>query len=231
MRRRPRAGVWSALVIALVLVAPAIGAAREYSWLGVRIRDLSEVEMEEIARRHGIREGFGVFVVDIIEGTPAAHAGIKPGDVIVAFGDRPVVDSRSLQRFVAAASPDSQVRITVLRSEGRRQLPIRLTSMPREVVGERVAAEFGFMIRDPDGPRVPGQPTDPLTPSVAVVMRGGLAEKAGLEVGDVIVQVNEREISNRDAARDALGDLAPQLPLRLTVRRGERLLTFLLPPP
>ena len=41
--------------------------ARPYSWLGVRIRDLSESEMEDLARRHGIREGFGAYITDVIE--------------------------------------------------------------------------------------------------------------------------------------------------------------------
>ena len=229
---RPRRAQLAAILAAIaVLIGATTVAARQYSWLGVRIRDLSEQEMDEIAGRHGIREGFGVYVVDTVEGTPAARAGMKAGDVIVAFGDRPVVDSRSLQRLVSATSPETQVQVTVLRSEGRRRIRVQLAAMPRDVVGERVAAEFGFMIRDADMPRAPGQPPDPLTPAIAVVMRGGIAEKAGLEVGDVIVRVNERVVSTRDTVRDALSDVPPDVPLRLTVRRGEQLLSFTLAAP
>ena len=231
MTRRRQVLLAAVLVVAVVLVSASSVAARQYSWLGVRIRDLSEQEMEELAGRHGIREGFGVYVVDVVEGTPAAQSGMKGGDVIVAFGDRPVVDTRALQRLVGASSPDTQIQMTVLRSEGRRRLAVRLVAMPREVIGERVAAEFGFMIRDADMPRGPGLPPDPITPAVAVVMRGGIAEKAGLEVGDVIVRVNERAVSNRDTARDALSDVPAQAPLQLTIRRGERLLSVTLTAP
>lgn len=231
MSRCSRAVGIRTLAVAFVLLVASSAIARQYSWLGVRIRDLSEQEMDEIASRHGIREGFGVFVVDVIEGAPAARAGMKGGDVIVAFGERPVVGTRELQRLVAAASPDSQIQITVLRSEGRRQLPVRLVAMPRDVVGDRVAAEFGFMIRDPDSRRAAGQTVDPTTPAIAAVLRGGPAEKAGLEVGDVIVRVNERAIGNVAVARDVLSDLPPKVSLELTVRRGERLLSFTLAAP
>ncbi len=231
MRSRHRACLFSAAAIALMVCGVSAAAARQYSWLGVRIRDLSEQEMDDIANRHGIREGFGVFVVDVMERTPAADAGMKGGDVIVAFGDRPVVDTRALQRLVAAASPDTGVQITVLRSEGRRALRVRLAAMPRDIVGDRVAAEFGFMMRDADSLRVPGAPAGPAAPSVALVIRDGAAEKAGLEVGDVIVQVNERAVSSRDVVREALSDLPPEAPLRLVVRRGEQVVSLTLAVP
>ncbi|MBI2494061.1 MAG: PDZ domain-containing protein, partial [Candidatus Rokubacteria bacterium] len=84
----------------LVLVAgvAAVADARPWAWLGVRIRDLSEQEMEEIAAKHGIREGFGVVIVEVLEGTPAASAGLRNGDLVVAFEDRPVTETRLLQR-------------------------------------------------------------------------------------------------------------------------------------
>ena len=61
--------------LALAIAAPGADA-RSWSWLGVRIRDLSEQEVEEISARHGIREGFGVVIVEVIADTPAARAGM-----------------------------------------------------------------------------------------------------------------------------------------------------------
>jgi hypothetical protein len=52
------------------LVAATGVQAKTWAWLGVRIRDLSEHEMEELAARHGMREGFGVVIA------PAARAGL-----------------------------------------------------------------------------------------------------------------------------------------------------------
>lgn len=224
------------LLVAALLAALAVTAdARTYPWLGVRIRDLSEQEMEELSTRHGIREGFGVYIVDVVAGAPAARAGLKRGDIVVAVNGRPVVETRLLQRLVAGAGLDQDVRLTVLRPDGRRELPVRLALMPAAMAGERTAADFGFVLREPEtaGQAVPRtiDLTPPGVPAVVAVMRGSSAERAGLAVGDVIVAVNGRTVGTGDSAREALAEVEPTRPLALTVRRGsdQRSLTLAAP--
>jgi serine protease Do len=199
------------LLLALAVSAPAVDAA-QWAWLGVRIRDLSEQEMDEISARHGMREGFGVFIVDVMDGTPAQTAGMKTGDLVVAFEERPVTETRVLQRLIAASAPGKDVHLTVLRPDGRRRVDVRLALMPRTVVGERIGAEFGFVVRDPE----PGASS---ALSVSVVVPKSSADRGGLQVGDVILQVNERAVATRDALREGLADAGLEAPLRLAVRR------------
>ena len=216
--------------LAVLLILTSIAEARSWSWLGVRIRDLSEQEMEEIASRHGIREGFGVVIVEVIADTPAAKAGLKNGDIVVAFGDRPVVDTRLLQRLIAAAPTDSDTLLTVLRTEGRRALKVRLTTMPPTIAGERVAAEFGFSFQEPVAAGEAARPPS-MVATVGIVARGSAAEKAGLEVGDVILQVGDRPVASRDAAREAIAERGVERPLNLILRRGERHVSLTVPTP
>ncbi|MBM3220409.1 MAG: PDZ domain-containing protein [Candidatus Rokubacteria bacterium] len=216
--------ILAALVLTLVTDA---AAARPWAWLGVRIRDLSEQEMDDISRAHGIREGFGVFIVDVMAETPAARAGLKSGDVVVAFEDRPVTETRLLQRLIATAAPETEVRLVVLRREGRRSVPVRLGSMPRDVAGDRVAALFGFFLREPasaDAAPLAG------TPLIAAVERRSVAERAGLKQGDVLLQVNDRPVLTRDGAREALADAGPARSLRLVVRRDHEQVPVTLDP-
>ena len=203
------------VVLSLVVVAEA---ARPWGWLGVRIRDLSEREMEDLSVRHGIREGFGVVIVDVLEDTPAARSGLKNGDIVVAIDGRPVTETRLLQRLIATAAPDAEVRLVVLRNEGRRAVPVRLMPMPRDVAGDRVAALFGFALREPGAADTPPSATS--TPVVSGVERGGPAERSGLKAGDVVLQVADRPVITRDAAREALADMSPDRALPLVVRRG-----------
>ncbi|HZO42637.1 MAG TPA: PDZ domain-containing protein [Methylomirabilota bacterium] len=199
------------LLLALAVSVPAVDAV-QWAWLGVRIRDLSEQEMDEISARHGMREGFGVFIVDVMDGTPAQTAGMKSGDLVVAFEERPVTETRVLQRLIAASAPGKDVHLTVLRPDGRRRVDVRLALMPRTVVGERIGAEFGFVVRDPE----PGVSS---ALSVSVVVPKSSADRGGLQVGDVILQVNERVVATRDALREGLADAGLEAPLRLAVRR------------
>jgi serine protease Do len=221
MRARPLAA--AVLLLVLVATASTIDAA-QWAWLGVRIRDLTEQEMDEISSRHGLREGFGVFIVEVMEGTPAQTAGLKTGDLVVALEERPVTETRMLQRLIATSSPGTAVRLTVLRSDGRRRLDVRLAAMPRPVVGERIGAEFGFIVRDPE----PGTST---APTVSAVVPKSPADRGGLEAGDVIVQINDLAVVTRDALREALADAGLEAPLRLTVRRAGNRLALVLKAP
>ena len=61
-------------------------------------------------------------------------------------------------------------------------------------------------------------------------MKDSAAARAGLEVGDVILQIQETAVVTRDAAREALADLAPEKALHLTVRRDDRRLPLEIAP-
>lgn len=225
-----------ALLACLVAAAPGGDAAARWGWLGVRIRDLSEQEMNEISQRHGIREGFGVMIVEVMKETPAETSGLRDGDVVVGFRDRPVVDTRTLQRLISRAGVGETVQLTVLRREvGRRPIAVQLAPMPEPVAAERVSAEFGFLVRDPEvgpgtgpgtGARAPGS-----VPAVAAVFRGSRAEAAGLKVGDVVVEINGRPVVTLEAVRAALVETPLERPLPLTVRRDETRLPLVVDSP
>ena len=167
----------AALLLAAALLAPAAEATTRWGWLGVRIRDLSEQEMEEISQRFGLREGFGAVIVEVIKETPAAAAGLRTGDLVVAFRDRPVVDTRGLQRAIASTTVGESVKLTVLRrEEGRRPVQVKVGAMPDAVAAERVAAEYGFLVRDPEGQPELGGARPPAAP---VGGRGPAAEPRG----------------------------------------------------
>jgi len=222
----------------LVLLLPLIGvdaaeAATRWGWLGVRIRDLSEQEMNEISQKHGLREGFGALIVDVMKETPADAAGLKNGDLVVAFKNRPVVDTRSLQRYVASASVGETVTLTVLRQDqGRRPVEVRIGLMPEAVAADRVAAEYGFLLREPEAqPERGGVPPPAGPPAVAVVLPKGRAEAAGRQVGDILVEINGKSVDTHEAVREALLGLSQPNPLSLVVRRDRQRLSFLLQDP
>jgi serine protease Do len=219
-----RAGRPAGLTFALALVLGGIAAGVPGGWLGVRIRDLSETEMDELSARHGIREGYGVMVVAVLDGSPAARSSVRSGDVIVGFEGRPIVDSRSLQRIVAGAPLDREVPLTVLRRDGRQRLLVRLQPMPPEIAGERVAAEFGFFMREGSAEEAGSRGGEPAVESLALitdVMPGSAAERGGLMAGDVLRLINAQLLGSFRDATLILSRLPVDQPLRLVVRRGD----------
>ena len=228
-----RRGLAMALLVLILIGTDTLSAATRWGWLGVRIRDLSEQEMDDISKKHGLREGFGALIVEVMKETPAETAGLKTGDLVVAFRDRLVVDTRALQRYVAAAGVGETVTLTVLRrDQGRRPLQVRIGPMPAPVAADRVAAEYGFLLREPEAQPELGGTRPPAGPAtVGAVLPKSRAEAAGLRVDDVLVEINGKPVGGLEAAREALLGVGEHSPLSLGVRRGRERLSFLLRDP
>lgn len=214
-------------LLALAAVLPALAAER-YGWLGVRIRDLSETEAEDLAVKLGVREGYGVVVAEILKDTPAEASGLRAGDLIVSIDGRPLVETRTLQRLVGATPAGRELGLVVLREGQRREVRVRVGAMPPDVVAERVAAEFGFVVRDASGEEAPSGAVRPAV--VAGVLERSAADHAGLRVGDRVVGVNGEAVGSVDAFRRRLQDVALRASLRLRVERRGEPLDLVLPP-
>ena len=90
----------------------AIGKVRR-SQLGVATRPITP----EAAARLGLNAPRGLVINAVTPGSPAEHAGLQAGDVIVAFNGAPVLDGNSLRNHVASTTPGTAVDFTVLRRE------------------------------------------------------------------------------------------------------------------
>ena len=216
-------------VSGLVLLCLSSGATagEHWGWLGVRIRDLTEQETEEIAKRVGVREGYGVLISQVMKDTPAEASGLREGDLVVAIDGRPIVETRALQRLVGATPAGRELGVVVLRDRDRQEVRVRVGAMPEEAVADRVVFEFGFYIREGPEERAAG------TPPAAVV--AGVAERSsaaqgGLRAGDRILAVNGADVDSVEAFRRRAQDLYLRDPVRLRVDRDGETLSLTLPP-
>lgn len=99
-------------------------------WLGVEAQELNP----ELAASFGLQAPRGVVIAGVVPGGPAARAGLQPGDVLLAVGDRPVLDARMTMADIAAVPPGETLALTLVR--GGRTLEVDLE------VGERPAPEL-----------------------------------------------------------------------------------------
>ena len=224
-----RVGRWIVAVSGLLLLvlSSVADAGEHWGWLGVRIRDLTEQEMEEIAKKVGVQEGYGVLISQVMKDTPAEASGLREGDLVVAIDGRPIVETRALQRLVGATPAGRELGVVVLRERDRQEVRIRVGTMPAEAVADRVVFEFGFYIRDAIEDRAPGTPPVPV---VAGVAERSSAARGGLRPGDRILAVNGVDVETVDAFRRRAQDLYLRDPVRLRVDRDGEPLTLTLPP-
>ncbi|WP_225215562.1 S1C family serine protease [Cellulomonas avistercoris] len=94
----------------------------EHAFLGVTLSD-GTATADGITRR-------GAVVESVTEGSPAAQAGVQPGDVIVAIGDEPVGGAESLTAFVRAMASGDDATLTVVRDGKAIELDVTLATRP-----------------------------------------------------------------------------------------------------
>jgi serine protease Do len=185
--------------------------------------------MEEIAKKVGVREGYGVLIAQVIKETPAEASGLREGDLVVAIDGRPIVETRALQRLVGAPPAGRELGLVVLREHDRQELKVRVGRMPAEVVADRVAFEFGFFVRDVAEERT-GVVPELRPPVVAGVAERSSAARGGLRTGDRILAVNDVAAETVEAFRRRAQELYLRDPVRLRVDREGESLVLTLPP-
>ena len=93
------------------------------NFLGVHTEDVTR---ENMGRFQLSGEPRGVGVGQVVEGGPAAKAGLQKGDVIVRFDSEQVTSAAKLQRLIAEAAPEQAVRLTILRGGAEREVTVKL---------------------------------------------------------------------------------------------------------
>lgn len=94
-------------------------------WLGVEVQDVSP----ELAESFKLATAKGALIAGVVRGGPAAKAGIKPGDILVAVNDKPVTDSANMLNLVAALSPGQAANLKILRNQA--ELGVRVLTGKR----------------------------------------------------------------------------------------------------
>jgi len=191
------------------------------AWLGVLLQPVTR----EAARSLGLTDDRGALVSEVVAGSPAAAAGLRPGDVIVALDGQPVAGVRDLPRLVAGRPVGSTAEVAFLREGKRKTVRLVLGELPEERVAARPEGDggLGLTIRDltPDLARELGLPAAEGV-AVTAVEPGTEAGRAGLKQGDRILEVNRRPVTSAAEVREALREAGQGGAILLLVRRGER---------
>ncbi len=203
-------------------------------WMGVEILPLSEV----MAQQFGLSKADGVMVNGVQPGSPAEKAGLKRGDVIVRFNGEPTSTPDLLRELVARTLPKKTVLVEVIRDGKKQSLSLTTSEMPKETPAvdeeERDANASGNASADWEGARLTtltaalagrlGVPSGTLGVVVTDLTEGGLAERLGMEQGDVIVSLNRQRTPNVVAFQKVARSISPKDGVLLDIfRRGRSL--------
>jgi serine protease DegQ len=96
-------------------------------WIGVEPQDITP----ELAESFGLQKASGTIIAGVLRGGPADKAGIKPGDILLSVGDKPVSDTVSMLNIVAQLTPGEKIALTVMRKANKTELSVVVGKRPR----------------------------------------------------------------------------------------------------
>jgi membrane-associated protease RseP (regulator of RpoE activity) len=192
---------------------------KDRGWLGVGIEEVTR----KLVRREELKVHEGVYVTSVRDDSPADHAGIQRGDVIVEYDGRKVYDEDDLLDDVRRTKPGTEVVIVIDRKGERKNV---------KAIIERYKTPRAYSFHVPSPPRVPGVPRGFMNKRASIygltleelnkqlgeyfgapngrgvlvksVEKESEGEKAGFKAGDVITNVGTETIRNNDDFCDAI---------------------------
>jgi len=189
--------------------------------LGIGIQSLTK----ELAQSFKLDQPVGAVVTNIEKGSPADKAGLKLGDVILAYNGKKIEDPNELPRLVAATKPGDKATLEVWRNGKAERLAVNVGEFPAEAKTASRAApakdnhdDLGLAMSElpPEGRKALGVDYGLVVEDV----RGGAAARSGLERGDVIVAVGQDSFRSLEEFNRLLSQRKGQR-VPLLVRRGE----------
>jgi serine protease Do len=200
-------------------------------WLGVAIQGITPA----IAKSLGLNsdDPTGVIVASVTPSSPAAKAGLKPGDVILSANGQPIKSVHDLPRLVAALPPSQKLEMSLRRGGKEMTLAATTAEMPQQ---EQQAAASPGPASDEKGGTTTGLglqlsaldqsvrreyriPKDVEGAVVTKVASDSPAAALGIEPGDVIMSVDQQPVKTPQEAADQLKKAAANGNILLLLNR------------
>jgi serine protease Do len=177
--------------------------------IGVAVQNVNQ----SLAQSFGLPKPEGALVSSVDEKGPAKRAGLRPGDVILAWNGTPIDESSQLPVLVANTKPGQRAQVKVWRNGAERTLGVTVGTMPNEQVASANEAnpdansgKLGLMVQQSDE-------------GLVVAQSSGPAAAAGVQPGDVILGVNDQPVKSVRELRKAVEKAGKHI--ALLVQRGD----------
>src|SRR5579875_928756 len=201
-------------------------------WLGVEIQEVTP----DLARSFGLAKPEGALVANVQKDSPAERAGIKRGDIIIEFDGHPVKEEHDLPELVAETPVGKVATVKVLRDGKEQTIQVKVGELKDTEVAsaksETPSSDWGLQVA-PNSPELARQYNLQTDKGVVIknVRPDTPAADAGLQPGDVLLEINRHKIDSIQQFIDEANKAKKQKdPVLLLVQRGNISLFLTLKP-
>ncbi|GJL57545.1 MAG: MucD protein [Nitrospirales bacterium] len=191
-------------------------------WLGVSIQELSP----DLATQFEVPDTQGALVGDVFRESPAGQAGVKRGDIIRTYNGVTVKDPNHLRTLVAETTPKSSIPLAVWRNGEIVTLSVSISEMPKdtasltEMAPSSVSGNHALSGLSVE-PVPPGQTRDGQGVLVTQLTPNSPAERAGVQPGDVILELNRSPIRSVKDFEQLVKQLEDETSVLVLLQRGK----------
>ena len=180
-----------------------------HGYMGIGITDVTP----ENAKFFDVNDANGAVVSQVESDSPAAKAGLKIGDVITELNGKKVAGAGELQMEVGLMHPGTTIKLGLIRDGKNMTLPVTLEALGSHDHDEQQAEtsehgkmRWGIGLSDltPDLRQQLQAPSDVHGAVIERVQPGSAADDAGLQRGDIVMQINHKSVDSASQASDAL---------------------------
>jgi Do/DeqQ family serine protease len=216
------------MVKVVVASAEGGGTAVKRPWLGARLQPVTS----DIADGLGLKRPAGALVATLTAASPAARAGLKAGDLIVAIDGQEVDDPNAFDYRFATKPLGGTARLALIRGGKEITIPVALEPLPdtphEELVIQARSPFQGARVSNLSPAVADELRLDPSTEGVVItnIADGSLAQSLGFMRGDIVNVVNNQKIGKTRDLERASGQQSRVW--RITITRGGRQLSVVL---
>jgi serine protease Do len=200
-------------------------------WLGVAIQDVTP----ELSKAMGLENATGALVADVVKDGPAEKAGVRRGDVIVAYQGKQIATSRDLPIRVADTPVGTKAELKIVREGEAKTITAEIAELKEKDAASEMAQappRLGLHV-DKISPQMAerlGIAPDTKGVVVTSVDPGSPADDAEIRAGDVIREVDRKPVASPEAFDKAIAARKPGKPLLVLVQRGDSTLFITIAP-
>ena len=198
-------------------------------WMGVTAQRVTQ----DIAESMGLDQTRGAVVSEVVKDGPAARAGIKAGDIIIELNGKQIKDANDLPILVARTAPGEKIQLKILRDKRELTIPVQVEKLKDEEVNVSAQEKdhLGLTVQEvtPENAESLGVKRAEGV-LITSVEPGSAADEAGLEQGDIIVEVDRKPIHDVSEYKKAVMAAQKGKRILFLVRRGENAVFLALKP-